>query len=37
MDLDAYLKEYRAHVDKALDGYLPGEDVLPANLHKAMR
>ena len=37
MDLNAYLKEYRARVDKALDGYLPGEEVLPASLHKAMR
>jgi geranylgeranyl diphosphate synthase type II len=37
MDLNAYLKERRAIVDKALDGYLPGEDVLPVSLHKAMR
>lgn len=37
MDLNAYLKEQRARVDKALDSYLPGEDVLPTSLHKAMR
>lgn len=37
MDLNAYLKEYRARVDEALDSYLPGEDLLPASLHKAMR
>ncbi|ABA88912.1 trans-isoprenyl diphosphate synthase [Syntrophotalea carbinolica DSM 2380] len=37
MDLNAYLKERRAQVDKALDTYLPGEDVLPISLHKAMR
>lgn len=37
MDLTAYLKEHRARVDKALDGYLPAEDVLPGSLHKAMR
>lgn len=37
MDLNAYLKERRAQVDKALDTFLPGEDVLPISLHKAMR
>lgn len=37
MDLNAYLKEHRARVDKALDSCLPGEDTLPASLHKAMR
>jgi geranylgeranyl diphosphate synthase type II len=37
MDLDAYLKDCRARVDKALDSYLPAEEMLPAKLHKAMR
>jgi geranylgeranyl diphosphate synthase, type II len=37
MDLKTYLAESAAQVDKALDRYLPAEDVLPASLHKAMR
>ncbi len=37
MDLNAYLKDRTALVDKALRAYLPCEDTLPASLHKAMR
>ena len=36
-DLHDYLRERAALVDAALDRYLPGEDVLPAVLHRAMR
>jgi Geranylgeranyl pyrophosphate synthase len=37
MELKAYLKERQALVDAALNNYLPGEDMLPASLHQAMR
>lgn len=37
MDLKEYLKEQCAHVDAALDKYLPKETELPHILHKAMR
>ncbi len=37
MDLNAYLKDRTALVDKTLRAYLPCEDTLPASLHKAMR
>lgn len=36
-DLHDYLRERAALVDAALDRYLPGEDLLPAVLHQAMR
>jgi geranylgeranyl diphosphate synthase, type II len=37
MDLKQYLKERCRLVDEALANYLPGEDDLPANLHRSMR
>jgi len=37
MDLKHYLNERLARVDRALDTYLPAEDILPPSLHKAMR
>jgi len=37
MDLKNYLSERLALVDRALDSYLPAEDILPPSLHKAMR
>lgn len=37
MDLKAYLKAHQERVDKALSYHLPGEDTLPAQLHKSMR
>ncbi|MEJ2201294.1 MAG: polyprenyl synthetase family protein [Desulfuromonadaceae bacterium] len=37
MDLSCYLAEKVALVDGALDRYLPGEDILPVTLHRAMR
>lgn len=37
MDIKSYLKEKGNLVEKALDGYLPGEAEMPAALHKAMR
>ncbi len=37
MDLKSYLSERVERIDRALDIYLPKEDVLPASLHKAMR
>ncbi|ORJ62895.1 polyprenyl synthetase family protein [Geothermobacter hydrogeniphilus] len=37
MDLKQYQRECLEAVDRALDHFLPGEDVLPVNLHKAMR
>lgn len=37
MDLKAYLKTHQEQVDGALSRYLPGEETLPAQLHKAMR
>lgn len=36
-DLRGYLRERAALVDAGLERYLPGEDVLPAVLHQAMR
>jgi geranylgeranyl diphosphate synthase, type II len=36
-DLHDYLRERGALVDAGLDRYLPGEDLLPAVLHQAMR
>jgi geranylgeranyl diphosphate synthase type II len=37
MDLKSYLKERQQRVDAALDRYLPAEDTLPQQLHKAIR
>jgi len=37
MDLKAYLKAHQDRVDAALSRHLPGEDTLPAQLHKSMR
>lgn len=37
MDLKNYLKERTALVDAALERWLPGEQILPPNLHQAMR
>ncbi len=37
MDFKTYLKERIALVDAALHTSLPGEDILPAQLHQAMR
>jgi len=36
-DLPSYLRERAALVDAALDCWLPGENLLPAALHRAMR
>jgi len=36
-DLPSYLAERRAAVDRALEASLPGENVPPATIHKAMR
>ena len=36
-DLDGYLKERRVLVDAALERFLPGEDVPPPTVHRAMR
>jgi geranylgeranyl diphosphate synthase type II len=36
-DLAAYLAERRAAVDRALDSFLPGEDIPPVTVHAAMR
>ena len=36
-NLSGYLRERAALVDAALDRWLPGEEVLPAVLHRAMR
>jgi geranylgeranyl diphosphate synthase, type II len=36
-DLSSYLAERHAAVDRALEAALPGEDVPPATVHKAMR
>jgi geranylgeranyl diphosphate synthase type II len=36
-DLEAYLKDRRALVDAALERFLPGEDVQPPTVHRAMR
>jgi geranylgeranyl diphosphate synthase type II len=37
LNLKVYLQQQATHVDKALDKYLPNEDRLPQQLHKAMR
>jgi geranylgeranyl diphosphate synthase type II len=37
MDLKRYLSDRREQVDAALTGYLPAEDTMPAELHRAMR
>jgi geranylgeranyl diphosphate synthase type II len=37
MDLKLYLEDRLSRVDRALERYLPGEKVLPASLHRAMR
>ena len=37
MDLKAYLADHQNLIDQALDRYLPGEDLLPGSLHRAMR
>jgi geranylgeranyl diphosphate synthase, type II len=37
MDLDAYLQDRVAQIDRALEQRLPGENILPASLHQAMR
>jgi len=36
-DLKAYLEARRAMVDAALDRVLPSEEIVPVNLHRAMR
>ncbi|HZN50909.1 MAG TPA: farnesyl diphosphate synthase [Methylomirabilota bacterium] len=36
-DLEAYLKDKRVLVDAALERFLPGEDVEPPTVHRAMR
>jgi len=36
-DLEAYLKDRRVLVDAALERFLPGEDVQPPTVHRAMR
>jgi geranylgeranyl diphosphate synthase, type II len=36
-DLEAYLKDKRVLVDAALERFLPGEDVQPLTVHRAMR
>jgi geranylgeranyl diphosphate synthase type II len=37
MDLKNYLRERQRRIDRALDRYLPKENVKPATIHKAMR
>src|SRR5437870_4017894 len=37
MNLKSYLKSRQATIDRALDRYLPKENVKPATIHKAMR
>ena len=37
MNLQPYLKSRLQFIERALDGYLPKENVRPATLHKAMR
>lgn len=37
LDIEAYLKERRDIINAALDAEMPGEDVSPTLLHKAMR
>jgi geranylgeranyl diphosphate synthase, type II len=36
-NLDAYLADCTARVNRALDGFLPSESTRPATIHKAMR
>jgi len=36
-DLEAYLKDKRVLVDAALERFLPGEDIQPPTVHRAMR
>jgi len=37
MNLKAYLKSRQRIIDRALDGYLPKENIRPATIHQAMR
>src|SRR2546429_4965366 len=37
MNLKSYLEARQKTIDRALDGYLPTENVRPATIHKAMR
>src|ERR1700758_1732126 len=37
MNLKNYLRSRQKLIDRALDGYLPKENVRPATIHKAMR
>jgi geranylgeranyl diphosphate synthase, type II len=37
MNFDHYLKQQIAHVDAALDRWIPAETVAPATIHRAMR
>jgi len=37
MDLKAYLRERAERINRALDEYLPDGEVIPCNLHQAMR
>jgi len=37
MDINQYLKDKQAQVDRAITEYLPAEDVRPSLLHEAMR
>ena len=37
MNLKSYLQSRQQMIDRALDGYLPKENVRPATIHKAMR
>jgi geranylgeranyl diphosphate synthase type II len=37
MNLKSYLQSRQKMIDRALDGYLPKENVRPATIHKAMR
>ena len=37
MNLKSYLESRQRRIDRALDRYLPKENVKPATIHKAMR
>ncbi|MBN1141100.1 MAG: polyprenyl synthetase family protein [Deltaproteobacteria bacterium] len=37
MDLKSYLKERADRINRALEGYLPDGEIIPHNLHQAMR
>lgn len=37
MDLKTYIAECGTKINAAMEKYLPGEDILPHNLHRAMR